>query len=144
MNAKLNKLRKVRKSTAMACASIAFLITPAGFGLSLVVGAAAAIASAAYDVYSHNTKEELSMDDLFEDEIFNEIAEHAVLVAGCGIIMATPIGLGALGIAIKLGLFVAWRRLWHMVITKSNRTPYFNSQWAFKFRIDDCLCTFKF
>lgn len=144
MTTKFEKLRKIRKAKAMACGSIAFLLAPVGFGFSIMIGAAAAVVSVIYDIQSDKPDTEISLNELTKDETFNEISEYAILAAGCGVILATPIGLGVIGIAIKLALFIALRRVWHTAITKTGRTPYISKYWEFKFRAYDSVCTFKF
>lgn len=130
-----------RRNKAIAIGAFAFLIAPAGFAGSLIIGSAAAIITAAYDAC---TAAKTSDIELMEDEDFRAVADGATLIGLCGFIMAIPNPIGPIGTLAKLAGVVLIRRVWYYVITKEGRTPNFNKYWEFKFRADDYELKLKF
>lgn len=136
------KYRKVQKSKAAAVGFAAFLLAPFGFGLSMIVGASAAIVTAAYDCMEAD--KENSIEEIMGKPEFRETAEPATLVGLCGIIIAMPNPFGLVGIVAKVAAMIAVRHGWWKIIKLGGTEPNFKEHWEFVFRRDDQVVRFKF
>lgn len=116
----------MKKTKAFTVGTIAFLITPAGFGVSLIVGAAAAIITAACEAYADAETTDI---ELMETDSFRAVADSATLYGICGFILAAPNPIGLPGTFIKLGLCYIARPLWHFVVTEEGRKPNLDKHW---------------
>lgn len=134
------------KSKAVFIGTLAFLVFPAGFGASLVAGATATIAYAAYKTLERKM-EETALDEnvdavdvidaVLEDKEFKDIAEPTSLYIVSGAIIALGLP-GVVGLALTATLIVLSRKALHTIYScGGRRETALSREWAISVKLDD-------